>query len=260
MGFRRLAELASRNVVTRSRLPARFGRRRIFLSPGNQLAALKFGDAKFEAYLLGFVDRFVTSDSVVWDIGANMGTFSFPAAHVASYTLGFEPDPFNMRLLQRTREANRDLDVEFLPVALADKVGTSRLNIPERGRAANSLEHVNFSTQMGGVRGSLAVITVTTDWVLDHFPAPTFVKCDAEGAELMILQGSNKLLSEVRPVIVIEMPSENAVACTEIFHRNGYSLFNSYKPVDPAAKLAGTQGVWDVLAIPDEKVADYAGR
>ncbi len=260
MSLRHVAERLSRNVITRSRLPDRFGRRRIYLSPGNHLAVLKFGDAKFEAYLLGFVDRFITPDSVVWDIGANMGIFAFPAAHVARHTLGFEPDPFNLRLLQRTREANRDLNVEFLPVALADSVGSSRLNIPERGRSANSLEQVNYGTQMGGVRGSMAVITMTADWMLDHFPAPTFIKCDAEGAELMILQGATRLLAETRPAIVIEMPNENAPACAAIFRANDYALFRAYDPVDPAAEITAIDDVWEVLAIPREKLGAYTGR
>lgn len=260
MTIRHMAERASRNVTIRSRLPKRFGRRRIYLSPGNHLAVLKFGDAKFEAYLLGFVDRFLDKESVVWDIGANMGIFAFPAAHVSKYTLGFEPDPFNLRLLQRTREANRDLEVEFLPVALADKVGSSRLNIPERGRSANSLENVNYGTQMGGVRGSMAVLTVSADWVLDHYPAPTFVKCDAEGAELMILQGGRRLLGETRPVIVIEMPNENAAACASIFLDNDYKLFSAYQPIDPDAAITNIEDVWEVLAIPSEKVLEYRGR
>ena len=258
--FRRWAEIASRRLTFKTRLPERFGRRPIYLSPGNHLAVLKPGDAKFEAYLLGFADRFVDADSVVWDIGANMGMFAFPAAHRASFTLAFEPDPFNLELLHRTQALNRDLRIEVLPVALSNELGIAKLSIPERGRSANSLAGVDFGTQMGGVRQQYAVVTVTADWAAERYPAPTFIKCDAEGAEGWILQGATRLLAEARPVIIIEMPNENADLCATIFRANRYLMMSSYGKVSREAIVDDIHDVWDVLAIPEEKMDAYIGR
>lgn len=258
--LRRFAERASRNTRFRTRLPARFGKRPIWLSPGNHLAVLKPGDAKFEGYLLGFADRFVNADSVVWDIGANMGLFAVPAAHRARLTLAFEPDPFNLELLHLTQRDNPDLRLDVLPVALADEIGIARLAIPERGRSANSLVGYHYGTQMGGVRQQFSVMTVTADWIMERFGPPSFIKCDAEGAEEMILRGATRVLAEARPAVVIEMPNENAAACHAIFERNDYVMMSSYTPVDPAKLLDAIFDVWDVLAIPREKLADYVGK
>lgn len=258
--IRHLAELASRRLSFRARLPARFGRRPIYLSPGNRLGVLRFGDAKFEGYLLGFAERFVDSGSVVWDIGANMGMFTVPAAHRAKFTLAFEPDPFNLELLHRTQAANPDLALDILPVALAKDNAIAKLGIPVRGRATNSLVGVHFGTQMGGVRQTYSVVTVTADWVLERYPAPTFIKCDAEGAEVWILEGATRLLREARPVIIMEMPNENADRCAAIFKANDYVMTSSYTKVDAAKLVEDIHDVWDVLAIPREKLDAYIGR
>jgi FkbM family methyltransferase len=258
--IRNLAERLSRNVTFPARLPKRFGRRKIWLSPGNHLAVLKPGEAKFEGYLLDFAERFVNPGDVVWDIGANMGMFAIPAAHRAAFTLAIEPDPFNQNLLHKSMAANPDLKIDILPAALSNSFGIAKFDIPVRGRSANSLAATNFGTQTGGVRQEFSVLTVTADWVLDHFPKPDFIKCDAEGAETWILEGAARLLAEVRPVIIIEMPNENADACAAIFKANRYVMTSSYTPVDPAKLVDDIHDVWDVLAIPEEKLAGLVGR
>jgi FkbM family methyltransferase len=260
VSVRSLAERMARNVVFKTRMPARYGRRPIWLSPGNHLAVLKFGDSKFVADLLNFVERFVDSGDVVWDIGANMGLFALPAATRAAHTIAFEPDPFNVRLIHRTMAANPDLKLDALAIAVSDEIGVSRFNIPVRGRSSNGLAHAALSTQTGGVRQQFSVMTVTADWLLEHFPAPDFVKCDAEGAESMILRGAPRLLGEARPVIVIEMARENAEECAAIFARHDYVTMSAYEPVAVESAVSDISDLWDVLAIPREKLAAFVGR
>ncbi len=248
-------ERVLRNHTSKARFPQRYGGAAVYLSGGNHLAVLKPGQAKFDHDLLGFVDRFVREGSVVWDIGVNMGLFSVPAASKARQVVGFEPDPFNLRLLQKTREANPGLPLQVLPVAIADKVGVMTLNVPERGRSANSLAGVNFGTQMGGVRYSFDVPTVTLDWVLEQYgQGPDFIKCDAEGAELMILYGATRVLAESRPVIVMEMPVENSAEADAIFRANQYRLFSAYEPIALDREFTSSAEGWDVLAVPAEKL------
>ena len=255
---RSAAERLCRNVRFRARLPRRFGRRPIYLSPGNQLGVLKPGDAKFEAYLLGFVDRFIRPGDVVWDVGANMGIFSFPAAHAAAAVVAFEPDPYNQDLLARTRAENPDLDVTVVHAAVSDKVGSAALRIPVRGRSANSLVGAVGGSDMGGVRELVSVKTVTLDWALERHPAPAFIKCDAEGAELMILRGASKVLATARPLIEIELAHENSAACRAILSAADYELFDALAPIDPERPASALP--WETLAIPREKIALYAGR
>lgn len=259
--LRTIAERASRNISFKTHLPARFGLRPIYVSPGNQLAILKPGNAKFQDFLLGFVDRFVTSDMVVWDVGANMGMFLLPAAHRARQVIGFEPDAFNQLLLNRTRAANPDLAIDIVPCAVADRVGIAQFEIVVRGRASNGLASVNIGTQTGGVRQSINVVTLSLDWALDHFSAPDFVKIDAEVAEALILRGAVRLLRDVRPVMAVEICRPSSPECESLFAANDNAVFSAYEPIDPAKVMTRDLYVaGDVIAVPQERVSALVGR
>jgi hypothetical protein len=104
------------------------------------------------------------------------------------------------------------------------------------------------------------VMTVTLDWIADRYPAPQFIKCDAEGAEAWILQGASQVLKTARPIINMEMPKENAEICKAIFASNDYATFSGYDPVAPNNELTLIDAVWEVLAVPRELVGKMAGR
>jgi len=259
--LRRLAELAARHLVVRRHLPEEFGRRPIFLSPANRLRALNFNMERFEPSLLSYVRRFVRSGDVVWDIGANMGAFTFPAAHAVGTgkVVAIEPDPFNQLLLHRTQAANPDLAVTIIPAALSDRIGLAELQIAARGRAANSLRGADHGSQMGGVRAAYPVVTLTLDWLAEHQPAPDLIKCDAEGAETWILHGGKKLLGGKRPLLIMEVPGENSAACTELLHGHDYALFAADRPINPAEALQHIGDAWEIVAIPRERVSHWTG-
>jgi hypothetical protein len=74
--LRTLAERLSRGKFLKRTLPSRFGQAPLYVSPDAQLKYLKFGDDAFDAELLKVIDEYIPEESVVWDIGANVGVFS----------------------------------------------------------------------------------------------------------------------------------------------------------------------------------------
>lgn len=245
--LRRLAEVATRNLVLRSHLPARFGGRPIYISPANALRFLAPGDAKFDPFLLWMVDRFVEPQSVVWDIGANGGVFSMLAATKARTVIAFEPDPFNGAIIRRTVAANPDLDIRLAQVALADHVGSANLNIPKRGRSVSSIDGVPMGSQSGGLRTSITVPLTTVDDCLGDAPAPAFIKCDVEGAEAMMLRGARSLLNDVRPVICMEI---RHYTCDEVGRELRTAGYRILTADDDAKEVTDLRNICDILAVP----------
>lgn len=244
--LRHLIELASRNVISPARLPARYGRRRIYLSPANRLSAWRLGDRKFDPYLLALADRFAKPGAVVWDIGANAGEFSIAAAARGAKVVAFEPDAFNSdRVIQRTLEANPDLDIAIVRSAVAAHVGNVGIVIPKRGRCASTIDGIEHSSQLGGVREQLTVRCTTADAALAQFGAPDFVKCDVEGAETLVLQGASRLLSEVRPTFALEIRNATEDAVAEILTSHGYKF-----ATPDGEALASLTNVTDFIATP----------
>ena len=253
---RAVLERWSRGWILRRRLPTRFGSRPIWVTPDARLRFLKWGEAAFDQELLGYVESFVKPGNTVWDIGANVGEFTIAAAHraVNGRVLAVEADPVLAGLLQRSlnESRNSDLSVDLLCAAVADHGGIGRFRIAARGRAANALEGLEGSTQMGGARLCAFVALVTLDDLLVQSGDPAVVKIDVEGAEMLVLQGGKALLTKVRPLLVVEVSSTNRTAVAAQLQRADYALFDAETSIS-----AGEIDVcaFNTLAVPREKLA-----
>jgi len=206
--LRTLAERLSRNVVLRRRLPSDLGGHFIYVTPGS---ALNFWYPSLEradtGRLMDTVRRFVARDAVAWDIGANVGLFSFSAAAKAGTVLAVEPDPWLAALLNRSASAIPN--VRVLCAAATDTVDLGELNIAQRGRATNFMRGFGTS-QTGGVRNRQPVVTVTLDWLAERFPVPDIIKIDVEAGERLVFEGAKALFNRIRPYLVCEVARANS--------------------------------------------------
>jgi hypothetical protein len=104
---------------------------------------------------------------------------------------------------------------------------------------------------MGGVRERQLVPVVSLDELLQHSPAPAVVKVDVEGAEAVIFEGAARLLGEIRPVIYVEVGTENIEKVSGRLHEFDYGLFDPSRPPDASPPLE--RCVWNTLAIPRKR-------
>jgi FkbM family methyltransferase len=206
--------------------------------------------------LLNAAKSLVRPGDVVWDVGANIGLFGFASAGLAGrggQVLAIEPDPWLSDLLHRSAELNRNLEcpIYVLPVAVGDQTGHAMLNIARRGRATNFVSGHQPSTQVGGIREAIRVVTVTLDELLEKWTAPSVVKIDVEGAEASVLRGAARLLRGVRPRILCEVSDANRKEASGIFRDAGYVLYDAEKNWPNCGQLE--QCVWNTIALPADR-------
>jgi FkbM family methyltransferase len=261
--LRRLAERVARGVVFKRRLPARFGRVPLYVTPDSALQYLKPKlDADF-ANLFDIVDEFVQPGDCVWDLGANVGMFTFAAAQRAGaegHVVAVEADVWLATLIQRSAliPENAGINVSVLPAALSDRCGIERFLIANRGRSANSLERAGHRSQAKGTRFVNYVPCLTLDQLLETFPPPQFIKIDVEGAELMLLSQAKKVLTQCRPRLYCEVGGQQNERVTELLRNHDYTLFDGdVRDRQPLAKCA-----WNSLAVPNELLesSDYYAK
>jgi FkbM family methyltransferase len=196
----------------RRKLPRDLGGRSLYVSPD---AALRFwlpGGEHMDPLLFKLVRQFVKPGAVVWDIGANVGLFSFAAAALAGESgsvLAIEPDPWLASLMNRTAGGCMPghASVSVLSVAVSDCLGVNQLHIAKRGRASNFMVGMGRS-ETGGDRQAVSVPTVTLDWIAGSFPPPTLIKIDVEGMEHLVLAGAQGILTH-QPIVLAEVAEEN---------------------------------------------------
>ena len=227
--IRRLAELLARGRQFRRRVRVAGRLAPIWVSPDAPLKYLKPGERAFDRDLLELAEQRLGPNDVVWDVGANIGTFSVAAATVATSgeVVAIEADIWLAGLLRQTAAepffAGR---IKVVPCAVAEEPGEARFVIAARGRASNALEASGGRSQMGGARETVLVPTLALDDLLINLPLPTFVKIDVEGAELMVLRGASRLLREVRPRIYIEVDERFAGEVMALLVTANYAAFD----------------------------------
>lgn len=169
-------------------------------------------------------------DRVV-DIGTHFGYEAILAARLVGkqgQVTCFEPHPVTGELARKNLSSFSQCEVRSR--AVGETVGTMRLrNLPVDRSAFNSLA-------IGGTDQDSVEVSVTT---LDaEFPLGgpriKFIKCDAEGFELSIIEGGRRMIREHAPVIVLEaeMPapdtgrSARALQLGDCLAALGYTAFN----------------------------------
>jgi FkbM family methyltransferase len=164
----------------------------------------------YEAEVQEIVATRLASGDSMWDVGAHVGFLSAIAARTVGPTgqvIAFEPFPMNANRLRQTISQNGLGNVTVREVAVSAVVGTS-------------VFYLDPSTSMGSLvlaEGApwIEVPTTTLDDELERFGPPALVKVDVEGSEDQVIEGGRRLFSEVRPVLVIELLSEESLARAE---------------------------------------------
>jgi len=180
--LRTLLERFSRNRILKRRLPSRAGGQVLYVSPDSALAYWKHNLEEKHKDLIDWAQEFVKPGMTVWDVGANVGIFTFASAFFAGPTgkvLGIEPDTFMSSLLQRSAmvPCKSRAQIRVLPVALSNEIGIAEFTIAARGRSSNHLADVNGNEMSGGDRYHMTVLTVKMGWLAKNTPPP---RCDQD--------------------------------------------------------------------------------
>jgi FkbM family methyltransferase len=169
------------------------------------------------------------------DIGANIGLISLYVLHAVpnSQVFAFEPAPHQYELFRTTIFANRiENRVDLQKKALGKEDGTVSFFIHD---PINSAGDGLVDTGRAGEAEKVTVPVEKLDtwWTGKGKPQIPVVKIDTEGAELWVLSGGEKFISEVRPVIFFEMTPLNlqsypygAKEILEWFFTRGYDVFS----------------------------------
>jgi FkbM family methyltransferase len=250
--LRRMTEHLTRDWVVRRRLPSDFARVPIHVTSSAGLRYLFRPMAAIDPVLLGLVKEFVGPGAVVWDVGANVGLFTFAAASLAGpqgQVVALEPDAWLVQLLRRSAAVQPpgSAPVQVVPAAAASSLSIRTLCLANRSRAANYL--AEFGTiQTGGAREQQAVVALTLDWLLESAPAPSVLKVDVEGAELEVLHGARRLFETTRPILLCEVIPDNAEAVTGFLSSYDYQILDG--ETASSQRRALPRAPWSTIARP----------
>lgn len=141
----------------------------------------------------------------ILDIGANIGWHAcrFAKRLPDARVFAFEPLPESFFYLQKNvalnQVGNRVITFNY---GLSDTDGVVRFHITPTSSVNASLKNVAHDKDAVRVVG----FTITLDqWVTNYGVIPGFIKCDVEGAELLVFRGGRNTLLKNKPVVFSEL-------------------------------------------------------
>jgi FkbM family methyltransferase len=174
----------------------------------------------------------IKSGMTVIDVGANVGVYTFSAANRVGENgkiIAVEPFSKCVECLEETRKINNLQWVEVCAGAAGESNKTVKLSLHQ---ASELNEIIKDSSDITGNYEEVECFTLDSLVEKYQLSIVHWLKLDAEGNEIEVLQGSSRILSEFKPCILYEniagIHSSN-IPVAEFLLSIGYELFY-YQP------------------------------
>ncbi|TRV43368.1 MAG: FkbM family methyltransferase [Microcystis panniformis Mp_MB_F_20051200_S9] len=176
----------------------------------------------------------IRPDMTVIDVGANVGVYTFSAAQRVGETgkvIAIEPFKACVNCLQETSRINQLPWVKIYEAAASDHCGSAKLSLHN---ASELNEVISDNSPNSDSANTVTIQCLTLDSLIEteNLTRVDWLKIDAEGHEIQVLQGAERLLTEFKPNIIYEniagAHGSNG-AIMEYIQAKGYQVY-SYRP------------------------------
>ncbi len=179
----------------------------------------------YEREELAIIARYCAGGTLV-DVGANVGNHAVYLSKFtsASRIVAFEPNPEAIDILRVNLLLNecRNVDTQFLGVALGAREGRLRSSTPD----ADNLGNTMFFEDASG-----ATLMLPGDALLLDQPIE-FIKLDVEGMEMEILAGLSQTIRRWRPTMFVEVWESGADVFAAWCRAESYRVVETYQRYD----------------------------
>jgi len=177
----------------------------------------------YEAKELNDLAAHFPKGGIFVDIGANVGNHSLFAALFlgASKVVPIEPNPLAFRLLIQNVLVNGLLDRFDL-----SKLGVGVSDTHNNGYAMEVRERNLGGAKMLPGEGDIEVYPAD---VLLAGLVPSLIKIDVEGMEISVLNGLSGILATSKPVLLVEVDTQNDAEFSNWVAQNDYRIEKSYQ-------------------------------
>ncbi|HEY1405881.1 MAG TPA: FkbM family methyltransferase [Spirochaetota bacterium] len=147
--------------------------------------------------------KYIHKNSIVIDVGANVGLFSLAASAKAKKVYAFEPNPVTFEILASHLSLWECGNCTPVQYGLGEKSDSKTILYNDEHLVWSRMEDCGMNTEP--VTNSAPVEIVT----LDEFASKSgveyisFIKIDTEGYEMNVLKGAREIIKKHKPVIAI---------------------------------------------------------
>jgi FkbM family methyltransferase len=192
-----------------------------------------------EPHILRWIDLILRPGDTFFDVGAHYGWISLAACHrvgAVGKIVAFEPSPPLVKILEYHKKVNRFRQMTIVRKAVSDSDDQPvTFYLRNEGDSfMNSLVDHPAEPSAYPRESTIQVHSVSLDrFCKENSVYPALVKIDVEGAELLVLQGSKRLLDQRRPAFLIAVhpgwlpPGQSPAQIFDLFRTHRYKLVQS---------------------------------
>ena len=194
----------------------------------------------------------ITSGACCLDVGGAYGRYAFPLSRMVGpkgHIYSFEPGSYSYKVFAFVKFFFGLHNVTLIKKAVSNRPGSIELCLPPKrsGKLGTSLAHIQTAKDQEGFSETVDMMTLDDFSATANFLRLDLIKCDTEGAELLVFQGGRHLIERFLPVILTEIDVNNLARngqkpsdIVDFFHALDYRLMvwegGVFIPVDNAEK------------------------
>ena len=209
---------------------------------------------EYTQFELNLLDNFIQPNSVIYDIGANIGVHTVAFAQKGKHVYAFEPNKLNYKLL-KLNTACLD-NVSLYETAISSDVGVTHIE-------EFNLTNIGNYGECRIVENGQECAKTSIDTLVNNkeIEVPHVIKIDVEGHEYEVFRGMEQTIKIYMPVIFYEALHCDLSSIYDMLHGLQYKLYwfpcANYNPQNyrnNRNNIFGAGGVINILAVPPSMV------
>jgi len=159
---------------------------------------------KYEEYESILILKYINKNSVVVDVGANIGYYTLLLAKICKKVYAFEPDKECFEILVKNIKENKLTNVVLFNMAVSDKKEKVIFFHNNINFGDNRIQSPSASPYPPLTRGKNTVLSVNLDEFLKNEKQIDLIKIDVQGYEEKVINGAKNLIKKYSPVLFYE--------------------------------------------------------
>ena len=142
---------------------------------------------------------------IIYDIGANVGTWSLLAKAVFPHSVIHAFEPLNNHVIKFRELTSNVSDVSLHQIALGSQNKMAKMQITNFSDSSSLLLPTTEANQEYGIIKSseieVNIITLDEYILINNLPFPDLIKLDVQGYELEVFKGAQKCLNQAKYIL-----------------------------------------------------------
>lgn len=195
----------------------------------------------WEEFVCNFISDNIRDQSDFLDIGANIGLITIAVNNKCIKNkkniniFCFECDLDNFICLRYNTKLNNNVKLYNCAVGDSNKFGNMSINNMNKGcnaiiksvNKSNIIENYTYEVHNNihmELNSNIYIPIIKLDDYIELFNDISIIKIDIEGFEYLFLLGIGKILEKFRPIIIIEIFTDNQEKVKKLLFEYGYNL------------------------------------